>query len=210
MSATTDKPRYPRAQALAVTREILSYLQPLCERLIIAGSLRRRKESVGDVEILYIPKFKTVPSLQQADLLSGPPEPQHFNLSDATIAGLAGWYKNKKGEREQAADYIIQPRRTSAGSWTWGPKNKLARHVASGIPIDFFSATEANWFNLLVGRTGSADNNVRLASAAQKKGWQWNPYGVGFTDQEGNPVPVTSEQDVYRLAGLPYLEPWQR
>lgn len=39
----------------------------------------------------------------------------------------------------------------------YGSKNKLMRHRASGIPVDLFSATTANWFNYLVCRTGRPD-----------------------------------------------------
>lgn len=208
VQSTIDKPRYPRAQAIEVCREILQCMKPVCERIIIAGSLRRRKESVGDIEVLFIPKFKQLPKIQQDDFLA-PPQPQQFDAGAAMVCALAGYYK-EGGEVIRAKDYILTPRRTSTGSWTWGPKNKLARHIASGIPVDFFTATEANWFNLLVCRTGSADNNTRISTAALKINWKWHPYDPGFTDEEGNWVAVHSEQDVYRLARLPYLEPWQR
>lgn len=59
MSATS-KTRFPRALALDVARELVAALKPVCDRLVIAGSLRRRKTEVGDVEVLYIPRFETV------------------------------------------------------------------------------------------------------------------------------------------------------
>lgn len=46
----------------------------------------------------------------------------------------------------------------------WGEKNKLAVHVRTGIPVDFFAATEANWWNYLVCRTGGEQNNIAIAS----------------------------------------------
>jgi DNA polymerase/3'-5' exonuclease PolX len=96
------------------------------------------------------------------------------------------------------------------GSEMWGHKNKLAVHVASGIPVDLFSARLGNWFNYLVCRTGGAESNMRIASAAQAKGWKWNPYGVGFTNETGSDVFVNSERDAFELVGLKYLEPWER
>ena len=50
------KVTFPRAVAIQVARELCEALKPHCERLIVAGSLRRGKQEVGDVEILYIPK----------------------------------------------------------------------------------------------------------------------------------------------------------
>lgn len=184
----TDKKKYPRAEALKVAREICD-LQRICVRLICAGSLRRRKLEVGDVEILYIPKVSTVPD--------GLFDHKHVNLVDVAL-----------GEMLEVG--IITKRLNERGSTMWGDKNKFAVHVASGIPVDFFAATEGNWFNYLVCRTGGADNNTLIASAAQAKGWKWNPYGVGFTNELGQIVPVKSERDVFEFVGLPYQEPWER
>lgn len=185
------KPKFPRAAALEVARQLAVLLRPLSEpnRLICAGSLRRRKQAVGDVELLYVPRFNT-----ERDGLF---DTRQVNLVDRLL-------------EELIAAGVLSKRRNSVGSEVWGEKNKLARHVVSGIPVDFFAANDANWFNYLVCRTGSAESNVRIASAAQKKGWKWNPYGAGFTDQNGTVVPVRSERQVFELAGLEYLEPWER
>jgi DNA polymerase/3'-5' exonuclease PolX len=189
----SDKIKYPRAQAIAAAKEILALL--IHERVIIAGSLRRRKEEVGDIEILYIPKIEWKHDVEASDLFQD--RARGKNLSDHSIVAMV-----KSG--------LIRPRENVIGRTTWGDKNKLAVHCASGIPVDFFATTQAAWFNYLVCRTGGAENNVRIASAAQEKGWKWHPYNSGFTDEHELAVPVQSEQDVFRLVGLPYLEPWQR
>jgi DNA polymerase (family 10) len=185
----SDKKKYPRAEALAVAKEFCDFLKPYCERLIVAGSLRRRKEMVGDVEILYVSKFTT-----EADGLF---DSKQVSLVDRELDRLLKFR-------------VIAKRRNVNGSEMWGDKNKLAMHVGTNIPVDFFRATEANWFNYLVCRTGGAENNTLIAVAAQAKRWKWNPYGVGFTDERGQLVPVKSERDVFELAGLPYKEPLER
>lgn len=192
-----SKTRYPRPLAIKVARELCERLKSSCEQLVVAGSLRRRKATVGDIEILYVPKLEKVSELQQADLMTGPASAHFMNLAEVCIAGLLRYQ-------------VIGQRKNSLGSVTWGDKNKLAYHVGSQIPVDLFAATEANWFNYLVCRTGGAETNMRISTAAQAKGWKWNPYGAGFTDEEGNLVRVKSEEDVFRLAGLDYLEPWER
>lgn len=184
-----DKPKYPRSAAIAAAKEILAEL--ITERVVIAGSLRRRKPLVGDIEILYIPKTETGPD--PADLFSH----RTLNLTDQSIQAMI--------QRR-----LIAPRENTLGSTTWGEKNKLARHLPSGIPVDFFATSPRAWHNYLVCRTGGAENNVAISTAAQKKGWSWHPYRSGFTDDQGQFVPVHSEQDVFTLIGLPYLEPWQR
>ena len=186
----SDKKKYPRAEALKVARHVCLKLADACPRLICAGSLRRRKLEVGDVKIFYIPDFEIV-----ADGLF---DTQRLNKVDRILDQFI-------------AEGILGRRKNVNGSEMWGEKNKLAVHVASGIPVDFFAATEANWFNYLVCRTGGAENNRQIAVAANNKGWTWNPYGPGFSRiGSGEKFSVTSERDVFDFVGLPYREPWER
>ncbi len=48
--------RYPYAEAYAIALDVLEQLRPHCFRIEIAGSLRRKKAEIGDVEIVAIPK----------------------------------------------------------------------------------------------------------------------------------------------------------
>lgn len=185
----TPKQKYPRDAALKVARLICLQLADHCSRLICAGSLRRRKQEVGDVEILYIPDFTTVPD----------------GLFDSKTLNRADVILEKFLE-----EGILAKRKNERGSEMWGEKNKFAVHVASGIPVDFFSATEENWWNYLVCRTGGAENNRQIATACQANRLRWNPYGPGFTTEVGEVIRMNSEREVFEWAGLPYKEPWDR
>lgn len=162
---------------------------------MVAGSLRRRKAEVGDLEILFLPKLEQSLSLKQGDLLSATP---------ATLVDVASEQID-----HLVSSGIIRKRNNSLGSEIWGGKNKLARHIASGIPVDFFTTSAAGWWSLVVCRTGGKRNNIDLATAAQKKFWRWSPY-EGFWDREGKMIRAESEEDVYRLLGQPWLDPWKR
>lgn len=48
--------RYPYAEAYAIALDVLEQLRPHCIRAEIAGSIRRKKAMVGDIEIVAIPK----------------------------------------------------------------------------------------------------------------------------------------------------------
>lgn len=181
--------RYPRTEAIAVAKVICDALKPSCSQLIVAGSLRRRKPTVKDVEILYV--SNTV------DVMDGLFDIKKHPAADQAIIELCG-------------TGVIKPRTNVKGSMMWGEKNKLAVHIATGINIDLFAATDENWFNYLVCRTGGAENNVEICNAAIARGWKWNPYGSGFTHESGEQHTVTSERDVFEFVGLPYLEPWER
>lgn len=162
--------------------------------LAIVGSLRRQKDSVGDIELLYVPRYED----RQLDLLSSAP----MNLATEKIGQLV-----KDGTLEQ--------RLNCAGNISsWGRLNKHAVHMASGIPIDLFETCKENWFVSLVIRTGSKDTNLRLAMGAQKLNRTLHAYGEGVSEQwpDGSVqrIRATSEEHVFQLCGVPYLEPHRR
>ncbi len=187
MSPPSAKPRFEARIGLSVARELCAALKPACARLIVAGSLRRRKPTIGDVEILYVSTERVI--TDPGDMFAQ----RTVQDADSVIARLE-------------ADGVLERRLNSMGREMFGPVNKLMRHRATGLPVDLFAATEANWWNYLVCRTGPGESNIRIASAAKVKGWKWNPYGEGFSrDEEMHRV--TSEKDVFDFVGLPYAEP---
>lgn len=186
--------KFPRAVALQVARKLCEILKPATSRLIVAGSLRRRKMEVGDLEILYVPRF----GLAKGDDLFETEK----NLADLAIEDL---------QRR----YLLKRRLNVNGSETFGPRNKLMVHGLSGLPVDLFEATEENWWNYLVCRTGPAESNTRIASLALERGWRWKPYNRGFVRLEDSAETdewhvVRSERDVFEFVGLPWKEPWER
>lgn len=187
-TATTEKPRWPRAEALAVAEAICAALRPACDRVEIAGSLRRGKPTVGDVEILFVPKMDSV----QVDFFGSR---ELVSQADGVIAGMLG-------------DGTLTKRPSKTGVFSWGDKNKLARH-RSGVPVDLFATYEEAWFNYLVCRTGPADSNLTICNAAIAKGWKWTPYGMGFY-RLGHTEVMRSEREVFEFVGLPFNPPEKR
>lgn len=187
----SDKPKFPAALAMGVAEELIARMAPACERICFAGSLRRRKAEVGDVELLYVSRFESV--VDTTDLFGGR---VLANLADEAIAALE-------------KDGTLVRRKNINGSETFGEKIKLMRHAASGIPIDLFATREESWANYLVCRTGPAEQNVRICVAAIARGYKWEPYTAGFR-RIGHTVPMHSEEDVFRFVGMPYRAPEDR
>jgi DNA polymerase/3'-5' exonuclease PolX len=185
-----DRQRWPRAVALAVAEEIRAVLAPCCSRVMVAGSLRRGRAEVGDVELVYVTRFENrqVPG-------------DMFSWANVALAEVEVAYMETLG--------LLARRKNVRGYETYGPKNKLMVHCATGVPVDLFATTECCWWNYLVCRTGPAASNIRIAQAAQRRGWQWNPYSVGFSTDDAVHV-VGSEEEVFRFVGLPCLEPEER
>lgn len=105
------KPKFPRADAVAVAKELCGALKPWCERLLVAGSLRRRRAEVGDVEIVYIPRKATV-ELPAEDLFDAPRKVM-CNQADTFIEDIL-------------LGGTLRPRQNVKGATTWGEWNKLA------------------------------------------------------------------------------------
>lgn len=183
--------KWPRAAALAVAGEILARLEPFCGKITIAGSLRREKPAVGDVEILYVSNLGSR-SLDMFETVS-------VSLAEEVI-------------EQMLTDGTLVKRLSKNGRSSWGARNKLAIHSRSGIPVDLFSTSLDSWWNYLVCRTGPAESNMRIATAALQRGYRWNPYGPGFTrlsDLTPSP-PMTSEEEVFQFVRLPFSKPTNR
>lgn len=185
----SEKQKYPNAAAMAVGLELQEALAPFCERIAIAGSLRRERPLVGDAELLFIPKAEDRP----VDMFYSLPFDLAWEAIDFMVT--AG---------------ILSKRPSSIGVFTWGPKNKHAIH-RGGIPVDFFATSKEAWWVSLVIRTGGKATNLALTTGAQKAGYSLNAYGVGVTHlRTGQVIPATSERHVFELCGVPYLEPKYR
>jgi DNA polymerase/3'-5' exonuclease PolX len=167
-------------KAKAIAKEIVYWLLPGCERAIIAGSIRRQKPEVGDVEILCIPQF--VDGIDQLDKV----------VKVLVAQGRLDYRLNKLGRR------------------AYGPKNKLMVHVPSGMGVDIFSTDENCWWVSLVVRTGGEKTNKEIAARALRQGMQFHAYGRGFTLADGSELVCRSEADVFKAVGLRYFEPWER
>ena len=157
--------------------ELLELLRPACSRIVVAGSIRRRKPDVGDIELLCIPV---------EGVLLGTP-------LDAALGRLI-------------SDGLLALRPNVKGSTTYGPMNKLLRHLPSGIPVDIFTADSRNWGMALVVRTGPAEFNIKMMARFQWLHMKGHAYG-GVTLPNGNEKDCPDEEGVFRLLGWPYQEP---
>lgn len=193
----SEKLKIDRLKAEEVAIEICDKLSPFCERISIAGSLRRQKSFVGDIELLFIPKFAPDPSSLMGALF-GTGQAEMIDMADTVLNRLR-------------LDGVLRGRPNVNGSTVWGKQNKLAIHTASGIPVDFFSTTTENWWVALVIRTGGKVTNLKLTTSANRRGLTLNAYGSGFTNlRTREKIPCRSEQEVFRIAGVPYAPPERR
>ena len=188
----SDKPRFPLDRAAKVGLIIEGLISGDVSKSMIAGSIRRRKETVGDIEILAIPLLGQ-------------------ELSNDMFPVMVPYSKLDRRLGQLVAMGDLEFRITKAGNTVNGEKIKLMRHVGSGIPVDIFTTTPASWFNYLVCRTGSAESNINIAKKAKSLGLKWEPYSSGFhINGSSERIVCKSEQEVFDAVDLPYKRPEDR
>ncbi|MBA7597916.1 hypothetical protein ES703_04924 [subsurface metagenome] len=150
-----------RAQRIA--EEVVKRLAPYCKRIEVAGSIRRKKPWVNDVDLVLIPH----------DLWD-----LHSELTKLGQLKMSG--------------------------------KKILRVIAGSTQIDLYVADEETWATLLLIRTGSAENNIRLASLAKKRGWHLAASGDGLFNEHEERIAGDTEESIYSALRLPFQEPEER
>ncbi len=172
------------ATAQKYAAAIKDWLAPQCERIEIAGSIRRGLAVCNDVDIVAIPKTK-----EGADL-AGPTGEQHNLLWEF----LVEYVKASNGRAQ-----------FKSGGQVPG-KQALLR--LPKCDLDVWFATERTWATRFLQRTGSMEHNIWLCSRAQDRGMKWQPYdGLLF---QGRILSATTETQIYEALGLAYIEPANR
>lgn len=107
--------KMPYADALALANDLVARLTPGCARILIAGSIRRQKREIGDIEIVAQPKL--TPAL---DLFGEPVEGLAHSGLDERLALLRPSYTKNGPKYKQfiyggaSVDLFI------ASQETWG------------------------------------------------------------------------------------------
>lgn len=178
----SETEKRPYAQVLHVANHIVEALRPACHRIEIAGSLRRKKEMVGDIEIVAIPKLHT-------NLIG---EPMDTSEVDDL---LANWpiVLGKNGKKYKAFSFEWQP------GWTF--KVDL-----------FLQPDPATWgYNFMV-RTGSAEFSKAMVTPIEYGGHKPKGYEIREARiyRNGVLLHTPEEEDIFRTWGMDFVPPEQR
>lgn len=199
MSTATKR---PRVEMELIAEELRELLGQACVKIEVAGSLRRGLPQIGDIELVAIPKIETYDEVDETDLF-GTKKPVTYNL---LWKALNGFFKGR---------YRLQGDKYKSFFWP-------LRGAGEGlVQVDLFTATPATWGWIFLVRTGSADFSHHVAKSLNKQGYTSKDGAIHKGNLElvdnkwqmvatGAPIATPTEEDVFRLAGIPIREPRQR
>lgn len=148
------------------------------------GSLRRKKDTVGDIEHVVIPRFGEVTT--QNGLFS---ERKRVNLL---------WNRMD----ELVASGVLKKHLYGMSGF---------RYVEyGGILHEVFLADEKNWGAVLAIRTGPADLSQGIVTKFNRDGMYRQSEGYLRLVSTGEIVPVPDEETYFKLAGIRWTEPEDR
>jgi DNA polymerase/3'-5' exonuclease PolX len=175
------KPSIDYETGLAAAKNVITLISSACERIEIAGSLRRECEIVHDVDLVIWPKSNPI----------------------CTTTSLF--------EFEQQLIFVPSILRSALiGYANFPDEAKIIRFEMQGVPVELYLCEpDGNNFEALWQmRTGSAVHNRNLASMARRK---YLNYRAGYGIYRGNyRMDDGSEQGIYKALGMAYPKPESR
>ncbi len=180
--------RLDQAQSLAT--RILDSAREYTLRAEVAGSVRRCKPEVKDIEIVAIPK----PG-EPTDLFQLKPENLLYRWAQQMEAEDKIWWI------KTGVDGVIR--------WPIDQHGKYWRGwlVKAEIKLDLFLTTPETWGIIYLTRTGPKEFSARLADQCRPDHY----FAEGkLIDREGKFVPTPEEQDVFTALRMPFVRPEER
>ena len=177
--------------------KILCTIEDFCVKAQIAGSIRRCRPLINDIDIV----------VQTEDPSSVKPERLRYSQPRVgdTVSNRHHWL-----------DVIKEVRREFDASTEKQGDALATLHVPFAskqgqgyVQVDLYKATEATWGILLLVRTGSADHNIYLCNLALAKGLRLQ-YSQGLVDKDGKVIAGKTEEEVFAALGLPFIIPQDR
>lgn len=182
--------------ALTIAAQLVKAMRPHCDRIDIAGSIRRQKAEVKDIEIVAIAKTER----------RGDPN-ELFDNEMVTYNYLYEW------ARLESRIQWIKPGTSEIEPWPPKPDAKYLRGLLAGtdIKLDLFICRPENWGVIYAIRTGSDQFSTAMVTHIRdnteyrvRDGYLT---GQDFEGKSGEVVPCREELDFFTYAGVKYVEP---
>lgn len=194
---SSGEPR-PHREMLRLAVEAVKLLAPFCTRIAVAGSLRRGKPTVGDIEIVCAPDEQELPTGGRRGFLQ-------------IKQNGVNWICDRLREEK-----IFEPRLNLQGNpESWADRHKRAWYKGAKLDI-FIVLPDRSWGYTMLLRTGPGDANGVLVTRSGVRNHD-GLYGIlqpEFKFFEGElwlgdlaAIPTPEEKDVFTALDLPYIPP---
>lgn len=171
-----------------IAEAFLHHMRPRAERIEVAGSIRRRKPDIGDIEIVMVPKLH-----QELDLFGQPAGP----FLDRIDEGIEEYSRLSK----LGGGALVK--------LNGGSKYIKLHETCCDVQIDLFIVRPpAEWGPIFAIRTGSADFSKRLVSELKRYDLRCEDGRV--VDKKGNVIHCPEEEDFFRAARVKFVPPERR
>ncbi|MBI5957894.1 MAG: hypothetical protein HY866_04110 [Chloroflexi bacterium] len=211
----------PLTQHLAA--KLVTALEPACEQIVVAGSVRRQKAQIGDIELVCIPRIESHTAEQInlfGEVVGQKTTVIHYldHRLNALLTLSPDHHPIFRSMEAMAA--VFKCYRRPAPVWAgpdlkrWGERYKRfylwVNDKQGAVAVDVFITTPAAWGAILTIRTGPHDFSKALMNHIR--------YKTPYVQEEGHLrvkgtkeiVPVPSETDYFKHIGVPFLEPEKR
>lgn len=197
--------RFKREHALPRAEALVEALRPACAQIEIAGSLRRGKATVGDIEIVARPLVEERPVAGQLGLFGGdqPATVERVSLLDPLLERLA------------AAGEIHRDRPYTHDKGVWGEKYKrfwlALNDLGEYVQVDLFLVTPpAQWGPIFTIRTGPGEFGQALMRHINAHTLWRQDDGRLVHRGTGKEAHTPTERAYFEVLGVPWIEPADR
>ncbi len=181
-------------EAMTIAERIQRELAGFCQKCDIAGSIRRGRPEVNDVDLVILPK--------------------------APVQGIS-FVQAIKDRCKQRCRVTTDGDQNFICAMRLKDKSEFQLDIffAHNGTDDMFAPKPTNYGSLLLCRTGSKDHNKRLCGIAKQRDMKWSPYEgllAGgewvFKGQEdeyigGQVIASETEEQIFEALGLKWIPP---
>ncbi len=86
-------------------------------------------------------------------------------------------------------------------------KTIILKDELERIEATLYFTSLDKWPVTLLVKTGGNKSNQRIATLCENKKWQLSVSEGAIYDENGRRLPIKYEDDIYKLLGIPYIEP---
>ncbi len=176
-------------ESLKLSRSLVSQLEDACERIVVAGSIRRLRPVTDDIDLVCEPIMR----------------PRKGRLFDDEMESLLDLRVQHLIESSHGNLRYLDPTRQGGA--------KLKRLRYRGVPVELWIVTPpASWGAILTIRTGPADFAKLLVTSRQKGGAKPDQLrqDKGALWDGDTRVPTDLEAEYFRALGVPHWPPQER